>query len=223
MFRTQNNVPENYINESRDFQLLCRLYDINYNALKYNIDGILNLNDPFKINDRFLPLLATKVGFITDKTIEPELMRYILSSFNIALKYKGSIKGVKTAIATILRYENKDIQNIYIDISYEDGVLSINLNEEIDNREALDEYLKYILPTGCTYSLTVTLGKVEANITPVAIESEVNSEQIETSQYSVYYSDSIESENFPDKYKSNNQASEIINNSTSSTESTTNE
>ena len=73
MFRTENNVPQNYIEESRDFQLLSRLYDLTYNGLRYNIDSMINLNDPMKINEQFLPLLGTKVGFITNKNIETSL------------------------------------------------------------------------------------------------------------------------------------------------------
>lgn len=43
--RLQNNVPEVYVKESRDFQLLCRLYDCILNGVKFDIDSMLNITD----------------------------------------------------------------------------------------------------------------------------------------------------------------------------------
>ena len=69
MFRLQNNTPSYYVNNSRDFQLFCRLYDYINNGVKFDIDSIININDPLKINDRLLNLYGSKVGFFTNKNI----------------------------------------------------------------------------------------------------------------------------------------------------------
>lgn len=216
MFRTQNNVPDNYTSESRDFQLLSRLYDLTYNSLRYDIDSMINLNDPMKINDRFLNLLATKVGFITDKNIDVDLLRYILTSFLNTLKYKGSLNGVKQAITTILRFENKLDVTLEINYDVEFGMLNIYTTEEIDNKDALDEYLKYILPAGCVYSLHKLSKSRKRVINSINIVDVCKIERVKTELYSSI--SKLENMNkdeenpltFPDIYQTNNQSTQIV-------------
>ena len=50
LFRTQDNVPEIYVNESRDFQLLCRLKDVMINGVKYAIDSINHTSNTLEMN-----------------------------------------------------------------------------------------------------------------------------------------------------------------------------
>lgn len=152
MFRLQNNVPDIYVNESRDFQLLCRLYDAINNGVKFDIDTIVNLIDPLRANDRLLKLLANRIGFITDKEIEPGLLRYILSAFPWAVKYKGSKMGIKLAVSTILKYEGRGLTSS-VSVDSDSHTIAIYVQESISNKLALDEFLKYILPCGYSYSI----------------------------------------------------------------------
>ena len=92
MFRLQNNTPSYYVNNSRDFQLFCRLYDYINNGVKFDIDSIININDPLKINDRLLNLYGSKVGFFTNKNINTNVLRRILKAFPYLIKYKGTKK-----------------------------------------------------------------------------------------------------------------------------------
>jgi hypothetical protein len=153
MFRLQDNVPQIYVEESRDFQLFCRLYDCINNGVKYDIDSMITLLDPMLCKDRVLDLLATKVGFFHNSYIESDILRYIISAFPYILKYKGSKRGVKEAVITILRAEGK-FEIPQIDINNENYEIKIELNKtNIKNKKALDEVLKYILPIGYTYSI----------------------------------------------------------------------
>lgn len=153
MFILQNKVPDVYINESRDFQLLCRLWEGSWAGVKYNIDSIISLLDPFNIKGEFLELLATKVGFFTDEDIEDNALRYIISSFKYALRYKGSREGIRIAFTAILNSEHIVLNDtdIVIDIDNDNYSITINSPEEVRNTLALREYLKYILPPGYTY------------------------------------------------------------------------
>ena len=40
MIRLQNSTPSEYCAQSRDFQLLCKLYDTVFNSLQFNISTI---------------------------------------------------------------------------------------------------------------------------------------------------------------------------------------
>ena len=35
MFRVENNVPDVYVQESRDFQLFCKLYDLAFQGSRF--------------------------------------------------------------------------------------------------------------------------------------------------------------------------------------------
>ena len=155
MFVLQNKVPEVYINESRDFQLLCRLWEGSWAGVKYNLDTIISSLDPFNIKGEFLELLATKVGFFTDEDIEDNVLRYIISTFKYALRYKGSREGIRIAFTAILNSEHIVLSDtdIIIDINNKDHSITINSPEEVRNTLALREYLKYILPPGYTYTV----------------------------------------------------------------------
>lgn len=155
MFRTQDNVSNNYINQSRDFQLISRLYDLTYNSSRYNISKMLDLNDPYRIPDNLLPLLATKVGFFTEKTIPTDLMRNILATFSEAVKNKGTMKAVGLALIAVLNYENKPHNSYSIEYENSTNRLVISLINDIENREALSEYLRYVLPCGCIFKLQI--------------------------------------------------------------------
>ncbi len=60
LIRLQNMVPEVYPNNSRDFQLFCRLYDCVFNGNKFDIDSILDICDTEYIDSKLLRLLQSK-------------------------------------------------------------------------------------------------------------------------------------------------------------------
>lgn len=219
MFITQDNVPNNYIDESRDFQLLCRLYDLIYNDIRFNINSMENLMDPFKINERFLELLGTRVGFTTTKNIDSELLRYIISAFYLALRNKGSKKGIELAISTILRYEgNKDSKIDHISYDNIKNILNIYLIGSLQNKEALDEFLRYILPMGCIYKITTI--DVDPNIRTTSLNIGDTLNPVDTKQrLKTEYSVVAKTENFnsnltnlPLDYRTTYQATEVIGN-----------
>ena len=41
--RLTENVPDIYVKESRDFQLLCRLYDMTHQDIRYHIDTMTEI------------------------------------------------------------------------------------------------------------------------------------------------------------------------------------
>ena len=65
LLRMQNRTPPIYCEESRDFQLLCRLYDTIVNGLLFDIETITDIINTKNIRSSFLQLLQTKLGFFT--------------------------------------------------------------------------------------------------------------------------------------------------------------
>lgn len=149
MFRLQNNTPEVYTNNSRDFQLFERLFDTIINGVRFDINTIPDILNSFTINERMLDLLCTKIGFFTRENIPNDVLRVILNSFPYAVKNKGSKTGILYAVCTILKMEGTfEVPEIIIDNT--NYVVQVFTNEDIKNKKALKEYLKYIIPVGYT-------------------------------------------------------------------------
>lgn len=152
MFRLENNVPEVYVKESRDFQLFLRLYDYVNNGVRFSIKSIDNLLDPLKCNDRVLPLLCTRVGFFPKSEYNTYALREIICAFPLILKYKGSKKSIEIALNTILKAENNYGDSI-IEIDPNRSEIAIYTKKSIVNKLLLEDVLSYTIPTGFTLSI----------------------------------------------------------------------
>ena len=103
VIRLQEMTPQIYTDESRDFQLLSRLYDSVFNGLKFDTDSILDLIDTKECRTSVLQLLQTKLGFFTERKIDDEKLRSILECFPILVRNKGSLRAIKETLYLFLR------------------------------------------------------------------------------------------------------------------------
>lgn len=147
MFRLQDNVPQYYVNNSRDFQLFCRLYDVAFSAAKYAADGVADITDVYNCSENLLPFLATKVGFFDYKDIPLDALRMIISAFPHLIRKKGSLSGIEDCIYLYLRYNHSD--NTKFEINFVQDHINITLEKAFSNQYILEAMLKYIIPAGC--------------------------------------------------------------------------
>lgn len=177
MFRIQDNVPQIYINESRDFQLISRLYDVLYSSSKYDIDSMVNILDATLVRDNLLQLMCTRIGFFPTTNIDANVLKYIIASFPYIVRNKGTQVGVEYAINAILKAESNPqsvgkphivVQNaISDDLSEQDSYcITIYTTIDIYNKKALDEIMRYVLPIGVQYRILpyFTVGEVAPTI-----------------------------------------------------------
>lgn len=159
MFSFQDNVPEYYLKESRDFQLFPRLDDILFLGIHQDISTITELNNPKKCKNNYLKYLAEKVGFYTDEYIPDKVLINIIGAFRTALKNKGTLLGIEQAVIAILKAENSVNPPMvkYVgesDTNYWDSyTINIYTPVKILNKVALKEFLKYIIPAGHNYNI----------------------------------------------------------------------
>lgn len=155
--RLQNMVPNAYIDDSRDFQLLCRLYDSIFNGIKFDTDTIKYINDSQLIRSNLLPLLQTKLGFFTTKQLDDRSLRYVLSVFSELVHYKGSLLAIKKLLNMCLKLNNiagsytinySDTDTIVNGISVSAHTIIIGIDSIISNTDMLSELARYILPAG---------------------------------------------------------------------------
>lgn len=156
IFRLQKNVPDIYIKGSRDFQLMCNVFDIMNSGVKYDIDSMTEILNTSTCRDSMLPILQTKLGFINDRPLTNTEIRHVLTAFKRLVKDKGSQIGIKEAIEIYLKLLNTHggyqiiIKNVVNDENLSCRVYEIHLNIETSpgNINVLREMLKYVLPTG---------------------------------------------------------------------------
>lgn len=154
MFRLANNAPEVYVTKSRDFQLLCNLFDLVNNGVKFDIDTIMTQSDTELCRDNLLPLLQHKLGFFTDVSIDDESLRTILKVFPSIVKKKGTKEGIAEAIQLFFYTQKVNgatsvvINNVGTNLSG-DYIIKCSLTSKlIYNIDILHEILKYVVPTG---------------------------------------------------------------------------
>ena len=148
MFRIQNNVPEVYVNDSRDFQLISRIYDMIFAGVKYNIDSLKHASNTQEINSQLLNLLRYKLGFFTNTDIDNEKLRHILHIFPAVIHKKGTLQGIKETLNLWFRVNNKPEAVKSIIKNKDLYCIEIDLDTDSFDTSLLDELFRYLLPTG---------------------------------------------------------------------------
>lgn len=148
MFRTQNHVPEIYVNKSRDFQLLCRAYDIIFGGMKYNIDSLRHSSNTVEMNNVLLPLLKSKIGFFSNDSLPEEQLRILLAAFPTIVRDKGSKSSIIEAVNAWFKINQMVGALVNVDIDTEAFKITLYIDSKSIDTRLLDEVFAYILPTG---------------------------------------------------------------------------
>ena len=161
VIRLQDETPEVYTSQSRDFQLLCRVYDCLINSIKFDVDSIKKISSTRDIRTNLLPLLQTKVGFFSNSRSDDEALRLLLEVFPFVIKKKGSLKAINEVINAYLKILNLRIPIIITrttgntqlyNIDIPEHTIVIGLNTSFQNDSTLfRDLLSYVLPAGFGY------------------------------------------------------------------------
>lgn len=170
MRTTVDRLPLVYLENSRDFQLFARLWNMLFLGKKHKAKSILNVLDPMLCPEQYLDLLRDRLGFEPTIKIEPKDMRVILKAFPWLIRNKGSLKAVSTAVRISLMLQGIKSQafNLFIDRKRED--IQIFINRDIDT-EILQEIFRHIAPVG--FTVTVTRASIEGSLANLCSNSNV--------------------------------------------------
>lgn len=150
MFLVENNVPDVYVNESKDFQLISRLYDLVIQSTRFSIDSMDNISDTLLCNNVLLPLIGTKVGFFTQSKHTDATLRKVLAAFPYIMKYKGSKEGLYLVLNLFERITNTKVSLQETD---DPNNIIIRFYNYMINVELLYELIEYIRPTGLMFTI----------------------------------------------------------------------
>jgi len=116
LIRVKDLVPDVYESTSRDFQLISNLKTCVFSATKEDIDSIVDIINTEHCPDRLLPLLQSRLGFITDKEFDNRTLRIALSVFPYLIKNKGTLKAIKQAVYAFLKINNLNTRT-YVEVN----------------------------------------------------------------------------------------------------------
>lgn len=147
IFRLDDSVPRIYVNESRDFQMLCRLFTYGLNSPKYEAETLHYLNSGMLTNDRLLTNLCEKTGFMDGVSIKGEYLRFITENFGRLVRDKGAETGICNAVYLYLLMYNLATA-CYVQCDRRTYTIHIGIKSAVKDIQVLYTILKYIVPTG---------------------------------------------------------------------------
>lgn len=153
MINTQNLTPETYYKQSRDFQLIGRIFDFVFNYLKTNIDTMGNnpYSDNFDI--KLVNLLATTLGFKNVNDYNANQLKALCSAFTYALRNKGNTNSIAEVLNILSNVENSS-EKFIVETDLKDPYnLLIYIPVTLTDTTLLEDVLDYILPAGMTYTI----------------------------------------------------------------------
>lgn len=174
MIRMQELTPEVYYNNSRDFQLLCHLFDLVLNSTKTEADILFNLPLSTNSPDQLLNLMSTTFGLRLDMTkYTAAQLRAICSVAPRLMKYKGSLQAVHYLVAALMRVEGAAEEYLIEQDMNDPYHITISLPTQAKHKAILDEILPYITPAGVTYSIKQAYFVITASSTSYNLSQKV--------------------------------------------------
>ena len=181
MIKLQNLTPEVYYKESRDFQLLGRLFDLVLNAVKTDTDLLYNLPLSTNSDEKLLELLALTLGFKPKHQYNARNLKAVCSVFSEILRNKGSIKAIKIACEAL--FNSMDIsQQLDYDFTKDKDNTELNLYiaQDFGDITLLNDLLSYILPAGMSCNIIREFHVLDDSNTNIGISDNVTKTKINT-------------------------------------------
>ena len=166
MIKLQDYTPEVYYKQSRDFQMIGRLFDVVLNAVKTNADMIYDIPSSDAAGSDLIDLLVLTLGFKHQHNYSVRQLAAICSIFPTILRNKGSLEAIELVCQTLLTAEGiKDSP----DVKVEDNTLYIFISPKLKDLSLLRDILDYILPAGisCQIIRAVQISAPAASTTMV--------------------------------------------------------
>ena len=148
--------PIEYSKQSRDYQVLARLYTALYNINKMYIDNMNIWNDD--IDNKLSTLRARTLNFIPKHNWDLNELDAAMSCFKYIMRRKGTIQALKYCLTILLRIKkltgelSTDLGTI--EVNYDDYTINVLIPSELVSVGVVEDLFDYLLPAGITYRLT---------------------------------------------------------------------
>ena len=152
MINVQESVPQVYYEQSRDFQVLGRLFELVLNAVKTSADSLYYLPvADAEAQTRFLDLLSYTLGFQARHTYNNKQLAAVCSVFPTLLRKKGTIEAIQLLGDTLLSSEGIT-ENFGCSVN--GTKVELFIPNTLSSTNLLNDLLDYLLPAGMTCEIT---------------------------------------------------------------------
>lgn len=183
MINTLKITPSIYSKESRDYQLIGRLYNAVFNYVKMSTDAMYNLPLSANSDTRFLDLVAKTLGFESKHNYNIENLFALCTSFKTILRHKGTKQAIEELVNVLINSQN--IQKLFtVDVyagtssePFKPYTVVIKVPVELKDIIMIEDVMNYILPAGFTYEIyTIDIDESSVYSTFTAESSQITIE-----------------------------------------------
>ena len=206
ILNSKQYIPEVYSRE-RDMRVFTTLIDLILNANKFDIDGLYRLYEPNECPEDFLPELANTLNYKYDNANTVTSNRKIIDVFMTMMHNKGSITGIKMAVAlclTSLDLSIKNLETADVNTDYINALQNLDIHPDYENARIVIDYpniytqvrylLDYVRPVGMWIILRsvvpakfTTNSGILAQVVPKVIEYNINKSTVNKSVVNFSY------------------------------------
>lgn len=143
--------PAEYSAQSRDYQVIARLYSALFNISKSYIDSLQIWNN--NIDNKLVTLRSRTLNFIARHSWDEDDLEAVTSCFKYLMRNKGTMKALEYCINILMKIEKINGENIDELVTIENYNVNIRVPENLLTIGILDDLINYILPAGLTFSI----------------------------------------------------------------------
>ena len=143
--------PWEYSSQSRDYQVIARLYTALFNYVKMYIDNmsIWDIN----IDNKLTMLRAKTLNFEPDHSWDLDDLEAVTTCFKYLIRNKGTVKALEYCVDILMRIENIVGESINDVVTMSQYNVTIKVPENLFTLGIIEDLVKYLLPSGLTYNI----------------------------------------------------------------------
>ena len=143
--------PLEYSSQSRDYQVIARLYTALFNYVKTYIDNmsVWDLN----IDNRLTSLRASTLNFEPDHAWDLDDLEAVTTCFKYLMRNKGTVKALEYCVDILMRIENIVGESIDQVVTMSNYNVTIRVPDDLFTLGIVEDLVKYLLPSGLSYTI----------------------------------------------------------------------
>ena len=172
--------PIEYSKQSRDYQLIARLFTAVYNLPKMYADD-MNVWES-NIDNKLTALRSRTLNFIPNHAWDLDDLDAVISYFKYIMRRKGTIQALEFCLTILMRMRKLDgiISEELGTLEVKDNVIIVKIPQPLASVGVVDDLFSYLLPAGMTYRIIEyresDLGG--ANKTGLVVSDELESKEL---------------------------------------------
>lgn len=143
--------PWEYSSQSRDYQVIARLYTALFNYVKTYIDN-MSIWDT-NIDNRLTMLRAKTLNFEPDHSWDLDDLEAVTTCFKYLMRNKGTVKALEYCVDILMRIENIVGESLDEVVTMSNYNVTIRVPEDLFTLGIIEDLVKYLLPSGLTYNI----------------------------------------------------------------------